>query len=236
MGRLGDKRKKTDSLGQDAAERRREQRRRIEQATRDGAGLGERNKGASRPERSTLDTALRGVEMGAQIAHHGIEAVAAEGAGIGAVGAGAALVEVALAGREVVKAIGETHDAHQRESLALGTRHALSVMMADCNNPDSPHIRDGAGYNKADFGRRVDSILSGDKAHWLTSLQVQNTDAPRQYGQARDAVVDAANSVLQKGRTAAERQQLLQAFTNAAAEAMAPQRRQWAQSAGGPPG
>ncbi|MFO7696786.1 MAG: hypothetical protein R6X16_06475 [Anaerolineae bacterium] len=235
MGRLGDKRKKTDTSGQDAAERRREQRRRLEQATRDGAGLGERNKGASRPERSTLDTALRGVEMGAQIAHHGIEA-AAEGAGIGAVGAGAALFEVALAGREVVKAIGETHDAHQRESLALGTRHALSVMMADCNNPDSPHIRDGAAYNKADFGRRVESILGGDKARWLTTLGIENNRAPQQYDQARDAVVDAANSVLQRGRTAAERQQLLQAFTNAAAEAMAPQRRQWSQGAGGPPG
>jgi hypothetical protein len=235
MGRTGDKRKKIDTSGQDAAERRREQRRRLEQASRDGAGLGERNKGASRPDRSTLDTALRGVEIGAQIAHHGIE-TAAEGAGIGAVGAGAALVEVALAGREVVKAIGETHDAHQREAQALGTRHGLAVMMADCNNPDSPHIRDGAAYNKADFGRRVDTMLGGDKAHWLRTLSIENSKAPGQYDQARNAVVDAANTVLQQGRTAAERQQLLKAFTNAAAEAMAPQRRQWSQGAGGPPG
>jgi hypothetical protein len=224
----GDKRRKPIARDGDLTERQRQQRRQLERASRAGQEAGERGKGAARPESSRLDNVMHGVELGAQAAH-----LAGEAAELSGVAIGGAMVHVALAGREVVKAIGETHDAHQREAGALGTRHALSVMMADCNNPQSPHIRDGTPYNKAEFSRRVEGVLGSDKNRWMTTLQIENSQASQPYDRARDGVVDAANGVLSQARTAAERQQMLATFTNAAAEAMAAQRRQWSTAAGG---
>jgi len=188
--------------------------------------MGDQGRGAARPESTTLDKVLHGVELGAQATH-----LAAEGAEVASVELGGAMVHVALAARELVKAIGETHDAHEREATALGTRHALSVMMYDSNNPQSPQMRDGVPYNKAEFSRRVEGILGTDRTRWMATLQIENREAPQQYDAARDHVVDAANGVLRQAQNATERQQLLKAFTNAAAEAMAGQRQQWAQMA-----
>ncbi|MHB1318615.1 MAG: hypothetical protein ACYCYF_08370 [Anaerolineae bacterium] len=239
MGRPGDKRRQKDSPATDAEARGREQRRRLEQASRVGRSAGERTPGASRPEHSSLDTAARFGEAASEVAHHGVETfldAGARGIGLEGLGAAGALASVALKGREVVKAIGETHDAHLREAQALGTRHGLAVMMADCNNASSPQIRDGVAYSKADFGRRVGDLLGSDRDHSMRTLQIENSDAPRQYESARDALVDQANSVLKQGQTAAERQALLRTFTDAAAQAMAPGRRQWNQQPQGGPG
>jgi hypothetical protein len=234
----------TDKGQERSPEKQREQRRKFDEAVKRqedarklGQEVGDRGKGAPIPKESTLDKALHVVKVGVEAGTQAAEtAAAAEGAGAAA--SGAALIGVAayaaLQGREIVKAIGEVHEGNKAEAIALGTRHALSLMIYDHEHPNNPHIRDGTPYSKAEIARRADEPgLRSDRERWMPGLSVENSGAPAQYAQGRDQAVDGMNAALRQCNTPQERQQAAKAFTDAAAQAMAPQRRQWNQKARG---
>ncbi len=241
MGRSGkDKGKRSDRGRDQRREQERDQRRKVTEARKQaearkiGQEAGHRARGAELPKSSTLDTALHVGGLAAEAVGH-----AAEFAGEGALAGSAAMGGIAAygitQGREIVKAIGETHDAHKAECHALGARHAVSWMMQDAKGQDNPHIRDGKPYTREDFNKKVDQTFGRDREHWMKSLLIENKDGRKDYRSGINQMVDAANKVLQQGKTPAERQQGMQGFTNSAASAMAEQRKKWNQAASGQP-
>ena len=145
---MNDRRRKRKSLdsgerptekGRDLLDRERERRRRLEQAraegARQGASAAAKGRGAEIPRESTLDTALN---AGGNVMRlvGGAISLAAEGVGAAAVGGGLSAVGFGVAGgREVVKAVIETGEAHAREAVALGARHALRLARSRCARP-----------------------------------------------------------------------------------------------------
>jgi hypothetical protein len=229
MGRRKDRGSLSDRGPDKALQRSREQRRAFTEAHRLGQQVGEGGKGAGIPRESTADHVLHGVELGADIIGHAAEAV-----GAGGVAAGSVAAFGILKGHEIVKAIGEVHAAHSAESQFLGTSHALSHMIYDAQNPNNPHIRDGQPYDRAEFAKRVDATFGNERDRHMVYLQIENSDARKQYDTARDGAAIAANEVLKQAKSPQERQQAMEAFTSSAAQAMVQQRTQWNQAAGGP--
>lgn len=220
----------------DLLDRERERRRRLSElraaGRREGRATAEKGRGAEVPEESAADRAAHLIGLAHEAAGYAAEFVP-ESVGAGKVGVIGGLGGVAaygvIQGRAILKAIHEVSEGNARESVALGVRHGLSRVMADANNPESPHIRDGKPYTKEDLRRRVSESLASDRDWWMPGLKVENSPARKQYDSGIDSIVDHLNAGLQQGKTALERQAVMKSLTQAAAEGIADRRRQWQQ-------
>jgi hypothetical protein len=133
-------------------------------------------------------------------------------------GAGLLALPVEM-GKHLFDAIGKAHSANERAATSFGVRHALSVVWGDHKHPDNAHIKEGRPYTYGELRERVATAFGKEKEAHMPFWSVENKNAPDQYQNGVDLTVDRANSALQSGKTAAERQVLLKAFTDSAERA-----------------
>ena len=131
------------------------------------------------------------------------------------------LVKIVMdSGQKLLEAIGEVHDKNIQEAKARGLRYGITELKWDQRSINNPHIQEGKPYTKSELYDRIrqQRIQFGGLDYEMTFLQVEASDARKEFENSIDTLVNTINPLLNQAKTPSERQLILKTFVDSASK------------------